>query len=349
MAVGSADGDVAPEVSQLVLDARDGNLLGVNAAIASEPPPSEEHLAVALWAACCQGNEAVTRTLIDAGADLDYFDDTGFTALLWACEASSVQCVKMLLEAGADVNFQTSGGATPLIMACDLSNPSQDLQIIEELIKAGANVNAVDEQKASALLFASERGNPEAVRQLLEAGAELETQDDEGETALLRAAQYAGTTQEQDAEEVEGEGDEDARQISTVCGEEAVKVVELLLAKGANINAQDLEGDTAALLAARDGCRLVAGAILRHGPDTSLRNEKNTTVLKCLEDRAAAEVDSVEKEAWNTLLNLVRQREASEPLSTDTSAAHVDPNGSNGSEPSIRLGANLARRKRARR
>ncbi|KAK3271741.1 hypothetical protein CYMTET_19930 [Cymbomonas tetramitiformis] len=164
MAVGSVDGDAAPEVSQLVLDARDGNLLGVNAAIASEPPPSEEHLAVALWAACCQGNEAVTRALIDAGADLDYFDDTGFTALLWACEASSVQCVKMLLEAGADVNIKTSGGATPLIMACDLSNPSQDLQIIDELIKAGASVNAVDEQKASALLFASERGNPEAVR-----------------------------------------------------------------------------------------------------------------------------------------------------------------------------------------
>ncbi|KAK3287829.1 hypothetical protein CYMTET_4680 [Cymbomonas tetramitiformis] len=77
---------------------------------------------------------------------------------------------------------------------------------------------------------------------------------------------------------------------------------------------------------------------------------QNVTVLKCLEDRVAAEVDGVEKEAWSKLLSLVRQREASEPLSTDTAAAHVDPNVlTDTSELSIRLGANLARRKRPRR
>lgn len=48
-----------------------------------------------------QGHEHIAAELLQHGADLDYIDDTGFTALLWAVEASELGCVKLLIEAGA--------------------------------------------------------------------------------------------------------------------------------------------------------------------------------------------------------------------------------------------------------
>jgi ankyrin repeat protein len=43
----------------------------------------------------------VARALIDAGADIEYIDDTGFTALMWACEHSELACARLLIDAGA--------------------------------------------------------------------------------------------------------------------------------------------------------------------------------------------------------------------------------------------------------
>jgi ankyrin repeat protein len=47
----------------------------------------------------------VARVLIGAGADLEYMDDTGFTALMWACEHSELECARLLIDAGACASF----------------------------------------------------------------------------------------------------------------------------------------------------------------------------------------------------------------------------------------------------
>eukprot|EP00959_Pyramimonas_sp_CCMP1952_P017680 374958-Pyramimonas_sp.AAC.2 len=46
-----------------------------------------------------QGNKNTAKLLIDAGADLDYIDDTEFTALLWAVESSEPEIVSLLVDA----------------------------------------------------------------------------------------------------------------------------------------------------------------------------------------------------------------------------------------------------------
>ena len=42
------------EVSDFILAARDGDVEAVKKGLKEDPPPSEEHLAVALWAAACK-------------------------------------------------------------------------------------------------------------------------------------------------------------------------------------------------------------------------------------------------------------------------------------------------------
>ena len=48
---------------------------------------------------------------IDSGeVDLEYSDNEGFTALLWAAEQGKLEVAKLLLEAGAKVNVQSERG-----------------------------------------------------------------------------------------------------------------------------------------------------------------------------------------------------------------------------------------------
>jgi len=54
----------------------------------------------------------VVKTLIDAGADVNYKDDDGRSAL---CKASTNKIIDMLLNAGADVNSKDKDGLTPIM------------------------------------------------------------------------------------------------------------------------------------------------------------------------------------------------------------------------------------------
>eukprot|EP00959_Pyramimonas_sp_CCMP1952_P017679 374958-Pyramimonas_sp.AAC.1 len=58
----TGEGDAAEneaEISDFIVAARDGDIEVVKKALKEEAPPSEEHLAVALWAATCNVSEVV--------------------------------------------------------------------------------------------------------------------------------------------------------------------------------------------------------------------------------------------------------------------------------------------------
>ena len=76
----------------------------------------------ALIAAAERGNEAAVRTLIRAGAPLDYVDKLGETALTGAIAKGDggkrhTATVRTLVAAGANVNIADRTGATPLALA----------------------------------------------------------------------------------------------------------------------------------------------------------------------------------------------------------------------------------------
>ena len=153
-----------------------------------------------------------TTACLEAGVDVNARDENGNTPLLlatghWAgtimdgspaSEDPSV--VTVLLEAGADVNARNNGSSTALGNAAGgkavatVRGGMLDLveipAIAAVLLAAGAEVNAPS--GTTPLHRAAFVEGLETVTMLLEAGADIHARDGNGDTPLLRAADYGG-------------------------------------------------------------------------------------------------------------------------------------------------------------
>ena len=98
-----------------------------------------------MWVGCTNNNEQLVfnsytgdlqavQSMLEAGADVDYQDNYGRTALIRASRRGYLEVVESLLEAGADVNYQNYLDYTALKWASELGH----LEIVEALKEAGA-------------------------------------------------------------------------------------------------------------------------------------------------------------------------------------------------------------------
>jgi cytohesin len=103
--------------------------------------------------------------LIAAGADVNVFDNSGDTPLMSAVRKSDVATVSKLVAAGAQLDVQYGGDGTALHFACR--------KIVDVLISAGADVNAVNRHGETPLFRAVQFHNRELVLSFVAAGARL--------------------------------------------------------------------------------------------------------------------------------------------------------------------------------
>lgn len=113
------------------------------------------------------------------------------TELFTAVLAGDVAKTAALLKNGADCNASNEEGATPLMLAAGAGH----LELVELLIKAGAKVDAADARGWTALFkalfnYEQNRGFPEVVSALIDAGANIEHQVAYGTRPLMIAAGY---------------------------------------------------------------------------------------------------------------------------------------------------------------
>ena len=167
------------------------------------------------------------KTLINEGVDVN--DAIGFESLLrvgetrsdrkgtaWpldvAVQQAQVDMVELLLAKGAKFHGQE------MAQAASARSPIQSLAMIAALLKAGADVNSRDEYGSTALSRASYRGNKDLVKLLLaQPGIKLDQTNVDGETALMMAAENGHA-----------------------------EIVEMLLKAGADVSITD-EGDATAI------------------------------------------------------------------------------------------------------
>ena len=142
----------------------------------------------------------VIRLLLQKGADPRRAAKDGTTALTESFSIGEHERTGILIGAGADANAAntTAGivkngpidsfGITPLMLAAISGDPAQ----ISALITAGANLNATDHRHMTALMMAvaTDRANAVIVQRLIDGGADLNTGDRYGETALDWARKY---------------------------------------------------------------------------------------------------------------------------------------------------------------
>lgn len=137
------------------------------------------------------GSEVV-KFLIGVGADVNAVGNEGETALILAARHHDESAIAYLLKAGADINAKDKLGQTVLMHACQAFTPIS----VVKLINAGASatINAKDDKGFTALMYAMTRYHAaEDARQLIAAGASLTEVNNEGQTALMLAAQTGNT------------------------------------------------------------------------------------------------------------------------------------------------------------
>lgn len=117
-------------------------------------------------AAACGKRDAVAA-LIEAHAQVNHRNASGFTPLLYAAIRGDETVVGLLIAARARVDFATENGLTPLMAAADHGH----LAVLRALIEAKAGVGQRNQGGKSAIDFALAARHGEAVEILRAAGA----------------------------------------------------------------------------------------------------------------------------------------------------------------------------------
>jgi len=73
--------------------------------------------------------------------NIDYQNNIGWTALIWASAYGYTEHVRLLLDAGANPDLQTKDGRTAFIYAFIHASGSGNIESMRLLLKAGANTN----------------------------------------------------------------------------------------------------------------------------------------------------------------------------------------------------------------
>jgi ankyrin repeat protein len=136
-----------------------------------------------------------------------------------------LETVRFLISKGANINILDEADWTPLMRAA----ANRNIEMADLLISAGAEINARNPYGWTALFTAVSYGSAGTVKHLMQKGANPNIKDEKGMTPLMYAA--AG----------EDEFEEDF--------ERTRDIIKYLAAHGADINALNKDGKTAAELA----------------------------------------------------------------------------------------------------
>lgn len=174
--------------------------------------------------------------------------------------------------------------------------------LIFNLIKAGAQSNTIDLNGHSALHFAAHYGNNTAINFFLNEGLDLDLKDNEGCTPLyfaIKKGQFNTVkllfTHNADFSIIDQNGCS-LLQVATTCGH--VEIVKFLIEKKANLEFKDIDGFTALHFAAEHNQTQIAEILLQAGANKEAKNIIGCTSLHI----------AVIKNSINTALFLVESK-----------------------------------------
>lgn len=134
-----------------------------------------------IWAAW-RGDVGSVELLLNSRAKINRVDHQGYSAIARAAKAGHLDCVRKLLRAGASIDISDDRGIQPIHHAS--SNKASGLPIVDDLLAAGAHPNAPS-ANGTPLHFAANRGSTGIVKSLLLAGADVDTQDLDGDSPAM--------------------------------------------------------------------------------------------------------------------------------------------------------------------
>ncbi|API87647.1 ankyrin repeat domain-containing protein [Francisella uliginis] len=139
--------------------------------------------------ACLGGHSDVVLLLISHGANVNSFDQDGFTPLMYATTSGNLKTVNVLINSGANVNAISKNILEESVLsnACSKKGNSN---IVKALINSGAKVDYLSPEDETALMQAVRIGDIEIVKALVNSGANLGIKNKNGKTALDLAIKF---------------------------------------------------------------------------------------------------------------------------------------------------------------
>ena len=251
-----------------------------------------------LMYAARQGAVEATRTLAEAGANLDLADPDGTTALVLAIINVHYDTAAALIEAGADPNLADTTGMAALYAATDLNTlpwmfgrPDPRLtdrltgvQIVDMLLAYGADPNARLRaplmqrhhtggdpslgEGATPFMRAAKSGDLPVMRLLLKYGADPKITQKNHTTALMLAAGFGWR---------DGNAAIPTRDRGTI--KDAIDAMKMCLDAGVDVRAANDAGDTVLHAAATRGSDVIIQFLADKGADVRAKNKQGRTPL----------------------------------------------------------------------
>ncbi len=251
-----------------------------------------------LMYAARQGAVEAARVLLDANADRNATDPDGTTALVIAIINAHYDLGALLLARGADPEIADASGMGALYAAVDMhtltwmqgrpapktTDRLSSVDLIRLLLEAGANPDAALSSPlllrhhalgdpvlgagATPLMRTAKTGDVVVMRMLLDYGADPTLVQKNG-TSLLGVAAGLGWRDGGGALPVYDRGSES----------DAIEVIKMALANGADMNAGNDVGDTAMHGAAIRGADEIIRFLASHGAKVDAKNRQGRTPL----------------------------------------------------------------------
>ncbi len=220
------------------------------------------------FAAAYRGDINELRARLDAGVNVNTFNHNHFTALIEASCHGHLAAVILLLVKGADVNACNRFGETALSLAASMGHET----IVEILMIYGADLEKKDLDEKTPLFLAMENEHMEVMRRLLKGGASFTPETLIKISKLGRPNAVRALLDTQDPKVTKQEALNAA--LLGVSEKGHVEMMELLLDRGADLNARDrFSGNTSFMLCAKGGHFKGVQELLRRGADYRLKNK----------------------------------------------------------------------------
>ncbi|XP_059219330.1 protein phosphatase 1 regulatory subunit 12A isoform X19 [Stomoxys calcitrans] len=232
-------------------------------------------------AACLAGDKDEVLKLLEQGADINTANVDGLTALHQACIDDNLEMVEFLVEQGADINRQDNEGWTPLHATASCGFVS----IARYLVEHGADVAAVNSDGDLAVDLAVDIQHLPMIDFMQKMVAEQQidcakARQAEQQQMLTDAKKWLRS----DASEVDRPHPKTgATALHVAAAKGYTKVLSLLLAGRANVDAQDNDGWTPLHAAAHWGQKEAAEMLLDAMADMDVRNYAGQTCIDVAE------------------------------------------------------------------
>lgn len=135
-----------------------------------------------LWDAARSGDQNTLNTLLDKGADINAPNASGYTPLILAAYRGQVETVQFLLDKGADACLGDGRGNTALMGAI-----FQGDEAVTKVLLTVCPVEQVNNMGQTPLMYAALFGRTAIAQLLLDKGADPNTRDLGGNTAVSLA------------------------------------------------------------------------------------------------------------------------------------------------------------------